>query len=153
MSSHSHRLTEREKISVIIDLDNGLTQEEIGLKYNCSHSTVSRLKKKYEETNSVQNIKPPGRKREYSLQDELDIKNIFLNNYCPTLKAVKTKYNETYHKSLSVTTIRRIMIDAGLVYSSRNKRKKQLLDASKADTTKRRQVKHRTRRTTKRYQN
>ncbi|KAF2076507.1 hypothetical protein CYY_002185 [Polysphondylium violaceum] len=114
--SNNHRLTEREKINILRDLGKGMTQSDIGVKYGCNHSSVSRLNRRFQQSGSIQNKKSTGRKRTFNDQDVLDMKNIALNNSCKTIDDIRRKYEEYYTKRFNNSTVRRILKEAGLKY-------------------------------------
>ena len=79
------QLTSEQRAQAIILLKNGFASREIVAKVGCkSHTTISRLKKKYEETGKVENKPGSGHPRKLNERDERSLIRRLMTKECTT---------------------------------------------------------------------
>jgi len=107
-------------------LEKGYTTREIAAKVGCkSHTTIVRLKKKYEETGKVQNKAHSGRPRKLNERDERNIVRRLMTAECSNAVQLQKSLKTTDNVEVGTNTVRRALRRNGLV--ARVKRKKPLL--------------------------
>ncbi len=107
-------------------LESGLTTREIAQKVGCkSHTTISRLKKKYEETGNVKNKLGSGRPRKLNERDERSVIRRLMTKECSNVVQLQKSLKTNDNVEVSSNTVRRVLQRNGLV--ARVKRKKPLL--------------------------
>ncbi|GES91652.1 IS630 family transposase [Rhizophagus clarus] len=107
-------------------LEKGYSTKEIAAKVGCkSHTTIIRLKKKYEETGKVQNKPCPGRPRKLNERDECNIVRSIMTRECSNAVQIQKSLKVNDDIEVSASTVRRALKRNGL--AARVKRKKPLL--------------------------
>jgi transposase len=107
-------------------LEKGYTTREIAAKVGCkSHTTIVRLKKKYEETGNVQNKHNSGRSRKLNERDERNIVRSIMTRECSNAVQIQKSLKVNDNIEVSSSTVRRALKRNGL--AARVKRKKPLL--------------------------
>lgn len=120
------QLTSEQRAQAIILLKNGFASREIAAKVGCkSHTTISRLKKKYEETGKVENKPGSGRPRKLNERDERSLIRRLMTKECTTAVQLQKSLKTSDNIEVSTNTVRRALKRNGLV--ARVKRKKPLL--------------------------
>jgi len=107
-------------------LETGFSTREIAAKVGCkSHSTIVRLKKKFEETGKVKNKPGSGRPRKLNERDERTLVRRIMTKECSNAVQLQKSLKTTDNIDVSSNTVRRALRRKGLV--ARVKRKKPLL--------------------------
>jgi len=107
-------------------INRGFTSREIAARIGCgSHTTILRLKKKYEETGKVENKERTGRPRKLNERDERTIIRRLAGGECSNAIQLARSLQINENLEVSADTVRRALRRNGLV--SRVKRKKPLL--------------------------
>jgi len=120
------QLSIEKRAQAIMMLEEGYTAREIASKIGCkSHATITRLKKKYEETGKVVNKPGAGRPRRLNVRDERNIVRRLLTNECSNAIEIQKSLKINDNVEVSSNTVRRALRRNGLV--ARVKRKKPLL--------------------------
>jgi transposase len=122
-------------------IERGFASREIAAKIGCgSHTTILRLKKKYEETGNVKDKQRPGRPPKLNERNERTIIRRLLTGECTTAVSLTKSIQVNEDIEVSAETIRRVLRKNG--FAARAKRKKPLL--SKKHREKRRIVLYKT---------
>ena len=128
------QLTSEQRVQAIILLKNGFASREIAIKVGCkSHTTISRLKKKYEETGKVENKPGSGRPRKLNERDERSLIRRLMTKECTTAVQLQKSLKTSDNIEVSTNTVHRALKRNSLV--ARVKRKKQLLSKNIVKTT------------------
>lgn len=110
----SKKLSYDEKIEIKVLLENGKTQKELAEKYMVNQSTISRVKKKIEETKSCARKVGSGRPPILNEKDtDFLIKKIKEDPKIGTT-ILASEIKNTRDKIVSPRTIRRKLSDIGL---------------------------------------
>jgi len=120
-------LSTEDRIKAITLLEEGYSYHQVALRLsnNVHPSTILRLKRKYDETGTVQNKPLKGRPRLLTERDERKIVRKIMVNECSTAVDVQKSLKVNEKIEVNANTIRRTLKRNGL--SSRVKRKKPLL--------------------------
>ena len=89
------QLTSEQRLQAIIMLESGFASREIATKVGCkSHTTILRLKKKYEEIGKTENKPGSGHPRKLNERDECNIIRRLMTKECSNVvqlqKSLKT---------------------------------------------------------------
>ncbi|GBB84788.1 hypothetical protein RclHR1_11360002 [Rhizophagus clarus] len=96
-------------------LEKGYSTREIATKVGCkSHTTIVRLKKKYEETGKVQNKPCPGRPRKLNERDERNIIRSIMTRECSNAVQIQKSLKVNDDIEVSASTVRRALKRNGL---------------------------------------
>ena len=120
-------LSTEDRIKAITLLEEGYSYRQVALRLsnNVHPSTILRLKRKYDETGTVQNKLLKGRPRLLTERDERKIVRKIMVNECSTAVDIQKSLKVNEKIEVNANTIRRTLKRNGL--SSRVKRKKPLL--------------------------
>jgi transposase len=121
------KLTTEERVKAITLLNEGYSSRVVAEKLgrNVHHTSILRLKKKYQETGSVDNKPVSGRPRKLNDRQERSTVRKILTRECTTAVEVQKSLKVNEDIEVSANTIRRTLKERGLV--SRVKKKKPLL--------------------------
>ena len=120
------KLTIEQRAQAILMLENGFSTRDIAAKVGCgSHSSIVRLKKKYQETGKVENKKRTGRPCKLNDRNERTIIRRLINGECSNAIQLQKSLKTNDEIEVSSNTVRRALQKNGLV--ARVKRKKPLL--------------------------
>lgn len=119
-------LTIERRHHAIALLEAGFSSREVAEKLgNVDHTSILRLKKKYEETGQVENKEGQGRKRILGERNERVLIRRIMTDEAPTAVALQKSLKINEKINVSANTIRRALKRHGMV--ARVKRKKPLL--------------------------
>jgi len=97
-------------------LESGLTTREIAQKVGCkSHTTISRLKKKYEETGNVKNKLGSGRPRKLNERDERSVIRRLMTKECSNAVQLQKSLKTSNNIEVSTNTIYKALKRNGLI--------------------------------------
>ena len=97
-------------------VERGFASREIAAKLGCkSHTTILRLKKKYEETGNVEDKPRLGRPRMLNERHERTIVRRLVNGECSTAISLTKSLQVNENIEVSADTVRRILRRNGLV--------------------------------------
>ncbi|GBC03550.1 hypothetical protein RclHR1_00520002 [Rhizophagus clarus] len=103
------------RAQAIMMLEKGYSTREIAAKVGCkSHTTIVRLKKKYEETGKVQNKLCPGRPRKLNERDERNIVRSIMTRECSNAVQIQKSLKVNDDIEVSTSTVRRALKRNGL---------------------------------------
>jgi len=117
--------TPKERIQILLSLQKGYTTREISRARHINPSTVSRIKKRWLENHSVENLPKSGRPLITNKPTQKKIINLITSRRCSSAVEVQNHLQEQENINISAPTIRCILRNDGLV--SRVKRKKPYL--------------------------
>lgn len=100
------------KLRIIELLKEGNAQKKVANMIGCSQSTISDLKKKYEETGSVINRKKCGRPRATCKRDDRKLRNIVKN----TRRLTSKQINIIWEQNVSNRTVRNRLNEMGFAF-------------------------------------
>lgn len=123
----SNRLTIEQRARALQLLDLRFSLREVAAKIgkNVHHTSILRLKKKYEETKSIENKPKSGCSRKLTDCDERIIVRCIMTDECSTAVNVQKSLKVVDNIEVSKSTVRRALNRNGLF--ARVKRKKPLL--------------------------
>ncbi|CAJ0836558.1 2272_t:CDS:1, partial [Entrophospora sp. SA101] len=119
--------TPKERVQILLSLQNGHTTRQIAKSTNISPSTVSRINKRWREKHSLKDAPKPGRPSTINETIKNKIVNLITSRRCSSAPEAQKCIEEKENISISSPTIRRILHANGLV--SRIKRKKPYLSS------------------------
>ncbi|CAI2184147.1 4193_t:CDS:2, partial [Funneliformis geosporum] len=108
-------LTSEQRAQAIILLKNGFASRKIAAKVGCkSYTTISRLKKKYEETGKIENKPGSGRPRKLNERDKCSLIRRLMTKECTTAVQLQKSLKTSNNIEVSTNTIRRALKRNGL---------------------------------------
>lgn len=130
-------MTTEQRVRAITLLEEGYSSREVASKISkpgnkIHHTSILRLKKKYEETGSVKNKQVSGRPRKLTERDERTVVRLILKDECSTASEVQRSLKVHDNIEVSSNTVRRVLKRNGFV--ARVKRKKPLLSKTHRKT-------------------
>ena len=130
-------MTTEERIRAITLLEEGYSSREVTSKLSkpgkkIHHTSILRLKKKYEETGSVKNKQVSGRPRKLTKRDERTVVRRILKDECSTASEIQRSLKVHEKIEVSSNTVRKVLKRNGFV--ARVKQKKPLLSKTHQKT-------------------
>jgi len=114
-----------KRARILALLEEGYSTREIGRREGIHHSTVARVRKQWQQTQSCQDMPRTGRPRAVSEYCKRWIARLVTSGRCRTAVDAQQLLWESERENVSAETVRRIFRHSGLV--SRIKRRKPLL--------------------------
>jgi len=120
------QLTSEQRTQAILLIKQNFSSREIAAKVGCkSHTTILRLKEKYEETGKTENKPGSGRPRKLNERDDRTLIRRLMTNECSNAVQLQKSLKISDNIEVCTNTVRRALKRNGLV--ARVKRKKPLL--------------------------
>ena len=120
--------TPTQRAQILLLLQKGYTTRAIGRTRHIASSTVSRIKKRWLENRTLEDLGRVGRPPSVGEPTQRKMVNLITSRRCSTAVQVVSHLKEKENLEVSASTIRRILREHGLV--SGIKRKKPFLSAS-----------------------
>jgi len=111
---YTREITVQERASIVTLRNEGYSHAEIGRKLQISKSTVTYTLKRHQETGQNESRKREGRPRITTTKEDRYIKIISKRNRRKTAPEIRAEVCQIFHKDLSVTTVKRRLINSGL---------------------------------------
>jgi len=114
-----------KRARILVLLEENYSAREIGRRVGVHHSTVTRIRKHWQQVQSCQDMARTGRPRAVSERSERRITRLVTSGQCHTAVDAQQLLREIEGETVSARTVRRIFGRSGLV--ARVKRRKPLL--------------------------
>jgi len=121
----TRELTVQKRASILTLRNEGYLHAEIGRKLQISKSTVIYTLKRHQESGQNETKKLEGRPRMTTRKEDRYIIIICKKNRRKTTAEIRAEVCQAFHKDLSITTVKRRLINSGL--NGRNAKKKPLI--------------------------
>ena len=119
--AQKHHTTPDERARILLSLRDGYTTREVAKAQNIAPSTVSRIRKRWLENRTLEDLARTGRPPTVNEPTQRRIVNLITSRRCSSAVEVRNRLQERENLDISTPTIRRILRNNGLV--SRVKRK------------------------------
>src|SRR5215216_1071098 len=121
VAAKKRHTTPNERAQILLSLQNGYTTREVAKAQKIAPSTVSRIRKRWLETHSLEDLARTGRPPIVNEPTQRRIVNLITSRRCSSAVEVRNQLQEKENLDFSTPTIRRVLRNNGLV--ARVKRK------------------------------